>query len=274
MIMRSETALLFTMIAATAFIGGTLSFRTIASNLKRISHLNMSSTASSTKQIIRILCYGDSLTAGTSPPMDQLFPYARYLERELNNMYSDGTSVAVRWRGLPGWTASTMMEYLDDASFGLRSAVNGIHNPSLSLVIILAGTNDIGIITSSMSGEVVDVAKAIHPILGLHKACLEYQNDDIERSAELKTLVVGIPGSAWQESNQYAKKLCADMNDSLKKFASTLDYRGKVSFVDFPFGYERGDSKWCFDGLHLSPEGYEVLGIELAKRVRHILDDS
>ena len=206
--------------------------------------------------------------------MDQLFPYGRYLERELNNMYTDGTSVAVRWRGLPGWTASTMMEYLDDASFGLRSAVSGIQNPSLSLVIVLAGTNDIGMLTSSIGGEVVDVAKAINPVLGLHKACLESQNYGIDRSTELKTLVVGIPGSAWQERNPSAKQLCVGMNASLKKFTSTLDYGEKVSFVDFPFDFDRNDPKWCSDGLHLSPEGYEVLGTELAKRVKQILDGS
>jgi len=51
----------------------------------------------------RILCYGDSLTAGTSPPFNELFPYGPYLETELNT--SKEEEVVVRWRGLPGWTS-------------------------------------------------------------------------------------------------------------------------------------------------------------------------
>lgn len=228
-------------------------------------------SAMASPKTIRILCYGDSLTAGTSPPMDQLFPYAPHLEKKLNEMYSDGTSVVVRWRGLPGWTASTMMEYLDDSSVGLRSAINGIRDPSLSLVIILAGTNDIGMLTSSMSDvEVGDVDNAIEPILSLHKACLEAGNN--ESGSAPRTLAVGIPGSAWQNMNPSAQKLCNDMNEALENFASS-SYEGRLSFVKFPFGYARDDPKWSSDGLHFSPQGYEFIGTELAKSVKKILDN-
>jgi len=229
----------------------------------------MSNTSS--VQPIRIFCYGDSLTAGTAPPMDQLYPYALYLEQALNNMYPDGTTVIVRWRGLPGWTASTMMEYLDDSSVGLRSAVNGIRDPSLSLVILLVGTNDIGMLTSSLSGgEVDNIEEAIDPILNLHMACLDSDTRDSATQNRIRTLAVGIPGSAWQQNNLSAKNLCNDMNDRLEKFASNCD--GRVSYVNFPFKYAKDDPKWCSDGLHLSPEGYEVLGVELAKSVKNILD--
>jgi lysophospholipase L1-like esterase len=232
---------------------------------------------------IRILCYGDSLTAGTSPPMDQLFPYGPFLENELNKLYADDdyndVEVVVRWRGLPGWTASTMVEHLDDSFVGLRSAVSGIKDPALSLVIILAGTNDIGMLTSSMMANDATRAKeAVEPILGLHRACLELNSNNASGSnnnnnAQLQTLAVGIPGSAWQQMNPSAKQLCNDMNDSLKEFAASSYYDGRVSFVDFPFEYLAGDSKWSGDGLHFSPEGYEVLGVELAKTVKKILDD-
>lgn len=271
------------MIPATAFLFGAFSFRTATTNLKRSSHLKMSSSTSQSQPTsIRIFCYGDSLTAGTSPPMDRLFPYGPSLERELNKMYSESsnTSVVVRWRGLPGWTASTMVEYLDDSSVGLRSAVNGISNPSLSLVIILAGTNDIGMLTSSMSSANVDVEKAVDPILRLHKACLESNNDNDpakeDERIQLQTLAVGIPGSAWQQMNSEARKLCRDMNDVLEGFASSYDSNegGRISFTNFPFDYAQSDSKWSSDGLHLSPEGYEVLGVELAKSVKDILDSS
>lgn len=219
--------------------------------------------ASETKTI-RILCYGDSLTAGTSPPLDQLFPYAPHLENKLNELYAGSdTTVVVRWRGLPGWTASTMIDHLDDSFIGLRSTVDGIKDPALSLVVILAGTNDIGMLTSSMAGD-VDAEKAVTPILDLHKACFEPEDGGVA------TLAVGIPGSGWQQMNQSAKKLCDEMNSSLEEFAASSN--GSVSYVKFPFEYSRGDSKWSADGLHFSPEGYEVLGVELAKSVKRILD--
>lgn len=161
-----------------------------------------------------------------------------------------------------------MMDHLDDSFVGLRSTVGGIQDPALSLVVILAGTNDIGMLTSSMTG-VANAEEAVGPILGLHKACLEF--GDTDDSQQIQTLAVGIPRSGWQDVNESAKKLCDDMNGSLEQFASSSD--GRVSYVNFPFEYSKGDSKWSPDGLHFSPEGYEVLGVELAKSVKKLLDD-
>ena len=240
----------------------------IVSTVQRQStHLRMSTDPQQQSQPspLRIFCYGDSLTAGTAPPLDGLFPYGPHLEQELNAMYSESqssTSCVVRWRGLPGWTSSTMNEYLDDGNTGLRSAVSGIRNPSLSLVIIFAGTNDIGFLTSSMAATSPDVDEAVAPILSLHKACLDCE-------PTIHTLSVSIPGSNWQEVNQSAAKLCADMNGALQQFATSND---RVSHVEFPFAYQRGDAKWSADGLHLSPEGYETLGRSLAGGVKQILD--
>ncbi|KAL3771365.1 hypothetical protein ACHAW5_000074 [Stephanodiscus triporus] len=70
---------------------------------------------------LRVFCYGDSLTSGTSPPSGALFPYGPHLEDELNLLLAARSTTAssssssrsphstamVRWRGLPGWTAAT-----------------------------------------------------------------------------------------------------------------------------------------------------------------------
>ncbi|KAL7526023.1 hypothetical protein ACHAXR_001274 [Thalassiosira sp. AJA248-18] len=239
----------------------------------------MSSQTQTTSSPKRIFCYGDSLTAGTAPPSDQLFPYGPHLEEELNRCSNSAqAAVMVRWRGLPGWAASALVEYIDDSTYGLRATLTGIRNPSISLVIILAGTNDIGSLTSSMMGggskNSIDANLAVDPILCLHKSCLECEGDDGKRN--IHTLAVGIPGSAWQEMNPDASKLCAEMNYALKKFASDGasdgDDSSRVTYVDFPFSYSRGDSKWSGDGLHLSQEGYETLGKCLAPCVKEILD--
>jgi lysophospholipase L1-like esterase len=223
--------------------------------------LKSMTSSESTSTPKRIFCFGDSLTAGTAPPLDGLYPYGKMLESEL------GENFVVRWRGLPGWTAQTMVEYLDDGTVGLRAAVNGIDNPPLSLVIILAGTNDIGFLTSSMTtGGATDINTAVKPILDLHRACLDIKKGD----HKIRTLAVGIPGSAWQQMNTSASKLAAEMNSSIQEFAQSYP-EGMVSYTDFPFPFERNDL-WCSDGTHLSPNGYTRLGKELAPVVKHILE--
>ena len=57
-----------------------------------------------------------------------------------------------------------MVDCIND-NIGLQSAIDGICNPSLSLVIILAGTNDIGQFTSSFgsTNDNIDAQQAVHP---------------------------------------------------------------------------------------------------------------
>ena len=146
--------------------------------------------------------------------------------------------------------------------------MDGICNPSLSIVIILAGTNDIGQLTSSV-GSNIDAQKVVQPIIKLHKTCLN-SVDDNSLDKNIHTIAIGIPSSEWQVMNQDAATLCNDMNKALQQFAST---ENRVSFIDFPFQYERGGVNWSRDGLHFSPEGYKTLGKALAPCVKQILED-
>ena len=116
---------------------------------------------------LRVLCYGDSLTAGTSPPLGTLHPYAPQLEAAI------GPSVLVRHRGLPGATAAAMLQWADDEQRGLRSL---LRKSSPSLAIILAGTNDLGY--HSESAPIVDALR------GLHEQC---------HALDVPSLAVGIP---------------------------------------------------------------------------------
>ena len=61
----------------------------------------------------RVLCYGASTTEGVSPPYEERFPYAPVLQQTL------GDEVVVRHRGLPGWTATAMLDYANDEQRGL-----------------------------------------------------------------------------------------------------------------------------------------------------------
>jgi len=204
----------------------------------------------------RILCYGDSLTAGTS--LYQLNPYAPHLEAGLKA--KGRADVAVRHRGMPGWTTSNMLDDLDGPSTGLRSAIRAVKDPPLSLVVLLAGTNDIGY--GSGADDITD------NILKLHQVAFD--------NGVPRTIAIGIPPSGYQSVDEGARKLVDRINANLEAKAEETandDSKHKMSFVPFPFQYVRGGDNWDTDSLHFSPKGYQVLGESLVPYVDRVLDE-
>ena len=194
----------------------------------------------------RVFCYGDSLTAGTSPPLDYLYPYAPSLEQAL------GTATAVvRHRGLPGATAAMMLQNPDDEIRGLRGLLK---KTQPALVVILAGTNDLGYNSES--------APIVTAVCGLH---------EIAHSLGISTVAVGIPPSAYQSMQSEAAELANMVNRELQAWCG--DRPGSLcTFTDHPVAsWSKGDARWAPDGLHFSPEGYRVLGEGLAPVVSEML---
>lgn len=204
----------------------------------------LSTTATPAK---RILCYGDSLTAGTVPPDLATYPYAPHLESALKDRCHN---VLVRHRGLPGWSSSEMVKNVNDGTIGLRTAVRA--GMPLTLVIILAGTNDLAYNS--------DAASITESVVALHKVCFDEQVPH--------TLAVGIPSSGYQSMNQEAADLAQAVNDGLQAYCQS---EPRATFAPFPFPFSRNDEKWASDGLHFSAEGYRVLGTSLAPVVEQIL---
>lgn len=237
----------------------------------------------------RILCYGDSLTAGFQSVRVETFPYAPYLRAALaqnGNNYDDGM-VDVEWIGLPGWTAGRMVLHKDDDEVGLQNRIRAYnkehwqrqqeqqqqkqtattttttsddyyyHYP-VSLVILLAGTNDLG------HGD--DAPTITNHVRALHEICL--------RNNVPATVAVAIPGSAYQERVAAAATVAATVNDNLQSYCQTRASTTTSTFVKFPFAYKRGGGggeNWFDDGLHLSEIGYQRLGESLAPTVADIL---
>lgn len=208
---------------------------------------------------LRVLCYGDSLTAGTSPPLDACYPYAPVLERAI------GSSTAlVRHLGLPGWTADAMLKYAND-EHGLNSLLK---RTSPHLAIILAGTNDLGYQSDS--------EPIMRALCGLHQ---------LAHSLEVPTIAVGIPPSAYQAQQAEAASLAKSVNHGLREWSSQCGSMapwrrtfagGRVevtgggsgpwaTFVEHPISQWRpNDELWAPDGLHFSPDGYTKIGEGLA----------
>jgi hypothetical protein len=78
----------------------------------------------------KVFCYGDSLTAGTSPPLNQEFPYAKHLQEKLRTMPGLESSI-VRWKGYPGWTSSALL-----SEGGLPALLDNIHASAGTLDLI------------------------------------------------------------------------------------------------------------------------------------------
>jgi lysophospholipase L1-like esterase len=182
------------------------------------------------------------------------YPYATHLEKGIDN-------VQVLHRGLPGWTANGMLMDLDGERTGLRAALQRLKQQStddehihpISLVILLAGTNDMG--------YGFDDEEITEDLKRLHEVCFE---NDVPR-----TIAIGVPPSGYQSMVATAAELAHRVNDSLELFCQ--ESQGKSTYVDFPFEYEKGGVNWNIDTLHFSKEGYKLLGESLVPTVRTVL---
>ena len=206
----------------------------------------------------KVFCYGDSLTAGTSPPLPELFPYGPHLESELRRLVPDASPI-VRRSGYPGWCATTMADPSTlDGSSGLRTFLRTISAKTgspASLSVILAGTNDLAY--ESDSRPIVDA------ILALHRA---------SHGEGVPTAAVGIPPSMWQRQSSDAANLAATVNKSLEGWCSSSEAGGMATFVECPIDISSvGNKLWSSDGLHFSPAGFKALGEGLAPSIAKII---
>jgi len=212
----------------------------------------------------RVFCFGDSLTAGTSPPGHELYPYALNLEDALE--FQDAEATKVQFRGFPGWTSSLLRTDAGLDSILTRAAALRTeehidqHDPDLEeeppppfdVVIILAGTNDMA---HEPDAQVIyDSIKGIHEMV-LAKGC--------------PTIALGIPPSGWQSQSEAAHLLAASVNEKLASWAAS---NTSSIFLPFPIEtFDRSTGFWSTDGLHLSKSGYKFVGTSLAPIVAEIL---
>jgi len=183
------------------------------------------------------------------------YPYAKFLEQGLKKARPGMESnFVVRHRGMPGWTAQLLDEALNDPQSGLLSAILSVEDPPLSIVIILAGANDLGY---GMSEE--EITKSV---LGLHKVAWE--------NGVPKTIAIAIPPSGYQNVNEKARQTVKAINTNLERAFSAA---GEAVFVPFPFDFEKGGENWFPDTLHFSERGYQALGESLVPVVLSALDE-
>eukprot|EP00931_Biecheleriopsis_adriatica_P035400 TRINITY_DN20380_c0_g1_i1.p1 TRINITY_DN20380_c0_g1~~TRINITY_DN20380_c0_g1_i1.p1 ORF type:complete len:498 (-),score=69.94 TRINITY_DN20380_c0_g1_i1:283-1776(-) len=204
----------------------------------------------------KVLCYGDSLTAGFHACGRLFTPYAENMGLVLQ---SEALELWVC--GLSGLSAVQLAKRMDEE--GIKDVVRR-SGPGLrrllerqfDLVLIMVGTNDLG------KEDVPDIFAAIRT---LHEAC--------HRSGA-STVILSVPPSKGTTTSAKICKAQRKVNSMLSEWAKDENTSQRLaSFVDMDklMPYDENSTLWEGDGLHFSREGSQWLGGQLAQRLQAIL---
>lgn len=228
--------------------------------MKTLGHMPVAfQGGSDTGRKLRVLCYGDSLTVGWYLQGRQYEPYGRSLAEALGAALG-GCEVSVC--GHSGHTAEQMVANANKLAIedvgGLlgkgicRSLDEAVHRPDL--VIIMAGTNDIG--------RNADPQRVLEDLAKLHSFC---------HSRGVPTVAVAPPpapkapkGSAFEASRVRLQSLLANWVHITSAAAAFVNPAELIPSV-------AGGPCWDPDGLHLSPAGSKLLGQRLATALAPVL---
>ena len=199
----------------------------------------------------RILCYGDSLTAGytaASPYTREYAPWAPHLAIALG--------VSVEHVGMSGWTTRQMLDH-QNSRVGID--VCGEKYPGLGqlcvggrfrTVILMAGTNDLG---ERPAEEIFADLKALHEI------CHASGAQTVALSIPQSKAAMAGPAFIGQRRERVNSLLSAYARDNAKCVYLPMD-------LEIP--WSEGSPNWEADGLHMTKCGYEELARRLAPRLR------
>jgi lysophospholipase L1-like esterase len=215
---------------------------------------------------LRVLCFGDSLTAGYVGA-GQFVPYKTAAMSRVLNSEAATVDVDVDAIGHSGWDTGQLLRRKDDDSCsdvflsvapGLSAALGGrgrlvdyatgrflpVRAP-YDVVIILAGAND-------LADRTVTADRICANLQRLHRVCLD--------AGVKRTVAVGIPESVYTSQNRFAEAVRAETNALLAAWAeSDAAAAGRCKYTPCPTGLR----DLCADGLHFSAAGYDVLGAGL-----------
>ncbi|CAJ1350775.1 unnamed protein product [Effrenium voratum] len=221
---------------------------------------------SATGRGLRILIYGDSLTAG-APSM---VPFAQELHRALEGgAGAESCEVETTACGLCASTALQMLAVLEEPY--VVDALGGSWGSGLvhlakeaSLAIIMAGTNDLA--SPAPAG---DISKAIQ---GMHVAC---------HRIGVPTVALGVPDAG----GRFIRRLGEALPTKRRAVNAALAVWAREGFEDgtrpelfintsalLPHGpRSRRAGHWERDGVHFTAQGAEALGARLARILRPLV---
>jgi lysophospholipase L1-like esterase len=230
----------------------------------------------STPGEIRVLAFGDSLTEGYTDFGMRFHPYAIALEKKLSSLMPE-LNITVDINGKSGDLVLSerdgdFMQRLQ-SSCPLRKSGN---SPKYDIVIALGGTNDLGYMINKpdCAAEIFEgIKKCYEHILlaGSSLLCLTVPERAIDTRAS--------------QMARRARHSRVQLNELISGFVQSHqgadDGKPKVFIMDLaqiaPFPGDKGEDEafdqsiWSPDGLHMSSQGYDFVGDELASFLYNIL---
>jgi lysophospholipase L1-like esterase len=222
-------------------------------------------TANKNTNILRILAFGDSLTEGFTDFGLTFHPYSRSLQFRLCSLLPHHP-IAIHTHGKSG---DRVLDSLQGTFLSrLRALCPGPEDPKYNLVIILGGTNDL-----AFKGRLDDGPEQIFEGL---KACYEVVRGSFGASLLCLTIPERAVDGQSPRSRASREKLNSLIADYVASCQDEVAGGPSVLLMDLakmaPFDAEGasggGDGAlWSFDGLHMTADGYDFVGEELASFV-------
>ena len=205
------------------------------------------------RPVVRILAFGDSLTEGWCDFGTKFHPYTRNLQTLIQSL---SKSVDVVNMGVSGETTAQMSERLP--------LVLNKHGP-FDLVIILGGTNDLGL-SLNKDGEPL-----FRRLSSLHELARRYSP---------LSVAVTIPETGYEAMDRFTalREKRLQVNALLKEYVQ--DCGSKIILSDLAAKLPRESlsredcTKFWADDLHLTPAGYDRMGEIIFEDIKHCVIES
>jgi len=197
-----------------------------------------------------ILCFGDSLTHGmivNGEDWHQVHPYALKLNELIRTKFKEegkDNATTVIEAGISGELASHMVHRLP----AVMKKISEGTRPDISVVVILAGTNDIG--SRHSPKQVLEDVLTLHEYAKKHK-----KNSD---STQTFTIALSMPQLRWS-INQEDR---VEVNRGLKDYVQRMTKTSFFISLEEPFDQKQPENVkfWSTDMVHFSKEGYDKIG--------------
>ncbi|KAH8676489.1 SGNH hydrolase-type esterase domain-containing protein [Tricladium varicosporioides] len=211
-----------------------------------------SDDALDSKNTIKILCFGDSLTEGYTQWGSIMAPYSTKMKSSLMDGWGigkdiGGWEVGVETRGVSGEGVREMRGRMQRACSSPSNTAQPPH-----LTIFLGGTNDLG-----RGRRPIDIFNDIIDVIST------------PLSKGSRILLLTIPECAAKNAGLNFRR--NELNKMLKHYAQEMskdvyvfDLYEKIKYHDMS---EEDRNEYWDDGLHLTAAGYKMMGEMVAKRV-------
>jgi len=200
---------------------------------------------------LRVLCFGDSLTAGYASMGCVYHPYRLKLEQMLAMAFPD-TSIETIDDGRPG----------DTVKYGFLGRIQKHYPPrkkgdeSYHWTIVLGGTNDLGL---GLKPE--DIFAKLQEVW------------DIPLRRKSKVLALTVPEVGIERGKERMDARRNKLNDLIKGYKKdgfhVFDLHAAVPFFDMS---ESDQTAFWDDGVHFTPDGYNLIGNKVGMGLVKLLE--